>query len=502
MTICFSIFLILWNRLQGMSTPKVHLRIAEWLEKGWEQGDKNLLLMAFRSCGKSTIVGLFAAWLLLRDPNLRLLVMAGDQILAKKMVRNVKRIIERHPLTAGLMPDNPDQWASDRFTVKRDMELRDPSMLARGIGTNITGSRADIIIYDDVEVPNSCSTTEKRLELRQKLLEANFVLVAGGTQLYVGTPHHYFSIYAKQPRAEINEMHSFLQGYKRLEVPILNKAGYSAWPERYSLRDIEYLRTRTGPNKFDSQMMLRPVNILESRLDPFLLDFYVGDLVYTESQRLPCLYLNDTRMVSCTAWWDPAFGQTNEVVQNASQSRRDGSVFALIFTDENGRYYLHNVTYLKVNLSNEDEATQQCKQVSLLCRKFYVPSITIEINGIGKFLPSILRREMAAIDYPCGVVEHSASTNKDLRILEAFDSILAARLLMVHERVKWTPFLQEMREWRPSSSKIHDDGLDAVASAILQEPVRIVHRRSSVASKHWQGTQQINQIKSNFNPYQ
>ena len=85
-------------------------------------------------------------------------MLAGDFALAKKMVRNAKRIIERHSLTAGLKPALSDHWASDQFTVKRRAELRDPSMLAKGIAANITGLRADIVICDDVEVPNTCDT--------------------------------------------------------------------------------------------------------------------------------------------------------------------------------------------------------------------------------------------------------------------------------------------------------------------------------------------------------
>ena len=165
----FPLFLTVWNRAQGLSTPSVHIKIARWLEGAWGRGDKRLLLMAFRSCGKSTIIGLFAAWLLLHDSNLRILVLSADTLLARKMVRNVKRIIERHPLTAYLKPERLDQGGADRFTVKRSMELRDPSMLARGIAANMTGSRADVVICDDVEVPKTCDTAEKRENLREKL---------------------------------------------------------------------------------------------------------------------------------------------------------------------------------------------------------------------------------------------------------------------------------------------------------------------------------------------
>ena len=59
------------------------------------------MLLVFRNAGKSTLVGIFCAWLLLNDPDLRILVLAAEHDLARKMVRNVKRIIERHPLTRG-----------------------------------------------------------------------------------------------------------------------------------------------------------------------------------------------------------------------------------------------------------------------------------------------------------------------------------------------------------------------------------------------------------------
>ena len=167
--VAFDIFVALWNIVQGYGMPGLHIAMAHWLQKQWRQGHRELLLMAFRNSGKSTLVGLFSAWLLLNDPNLRIMVLAADLALARKMVRNVKRIIERHPLTQGLRPRLPDQWAAEQFTINRPSELRDPSMLARGIGGNLTGSRADIIICDDVEVPNTCDTRSKRAELRARL---------------------------------------------------------------------------------------------------------------------------------------------------------------------------------------------------------------------------------------------------------------------------------------------------------------------------------------------
>ena len=222
----FPVFVEIWNHaVQGQTTPQHHNRVAGWLQQRWRAGDRQLLLMAFRSSGKSTLVGLFAAWLLSRDPDLRILVLAADLALARKMVRNAKRIIERHPATRGLKPPRADQWAAEQFTVARPAELRDPSMLARGITANLTGSRADFVICDDVEVPNTCDTALKRADLRARLAEIDYVLTPAGTQLYVGTPHTYYTIYALEPRPEIGEAAPFLDGFRRLEIPLLGADG-------------------------------------------------------------------------------------------------------------------------------------------------------------------------------------------------------------------------------------------------------------------------------------
>ena len=191
----FTKFISSWNEMQNLKTPAHHEKMAAWLEDLHSSDSRHGILLAFRNSGKSTIVGLFAAWMLSIDPNTRILVLAADHSLAKKMVRNVKRIIELHPETGDLRPIKKDQWASDEFTVLREQELRDPSMIAAGISGNITGSRADVIICDDVEVPKNCDSSIKREELREKLSELDFILSTTGMILYIGTPHTYDTIY-------------------------------------------------------------------------------------------------------------------------------------------------------------------------------------------------------------------------------------------------------------------------------------------------------------------
>ncbi|MDH5722932.1 MAG: phage terminase large subunit [Alphaproteobacteria bacterium] len=483
----FPLFVVIWNQMQGVGTPKFHLEMAQWLEQAWEQKKTRLLLMAFRGAGKSSMVGLFAAWLLYRNADLRLLVLAADFNLAKKMVRNVKRIIERHPFTKGLRPDNPDQWASDRFTIRREMVSRDPSMQARGVSSNITGTHADIVICDDVEVPNTCDSAEKRENLRERLAEIPYVLVAGGTQLYVGTPHDYYSIYADREREEIGEEFPFLDGFERLSVPLLDENGVCPWPEKYPPEEIEKIKKHTGPNKFDQQMMLREVNILESRLNVDLLQYYTGEIEYCILTN--DLYIGHQKMVGACAWWDPAFGRATG----------DSSVLAIVYTDQGGNYYLHHIEYIKIDENvEEDEAKQQCRIVAHLAKKHYLPGVVVETNGIGQYLPRMLMNVMKEEKVlQTSVTGTIATKPKTLRILESFDVILAAQRLWVNKTVRETPFIREMREWRPGKAKCRDDGLDAVAGAISREPDRMEggYRQGG---QSWHKSAQPGKAKSDF----
>jgi hypothetical protein len=364
-------------------------------------------------------------------------------------------------------------------------------MQAKGITANITGSRAEVIICDDVEVPRTCDTAAKRVDLRERLLEIEYILVQGGTRLFVGTPHHYYSIYADQPRQEIGEDAAFLNGYTRLVCPLLNDKGASVWPERYKAEDIERIKAHTGPNKFESQMMLRPVALEDGRLNPEDLVVYDGIIEYREAASRAQLWLNGRQLVSCSAFWDPAFA--------AAQGTGDSSVLAVVYSDDEGHYYLHHCAYLRAaSGSSEDEATQQCRLVAKIAKELHLPSITIEINGISRFLPNMLRKIMHESGVPTAVVELTSRRAKAVRIVEAFDAILAAKALYVHQAVFDTPFICEMQEWRPDKPGAHDDGLDAAAGALAMEPVRIRALGRVLGRNNWQGNATSHMADNNF----
>ncbi|MGN0919309.1 MAG: phage terminase large subunit [Alphaproteobacteria bacterium] len=443
-------FLWIWDKINHQKLPAHHKLIGRFLEALFTHPDKRKgLLLAFRNSGKSTLVGLFCAWLLFKNPNLRVLVVSADHALAKKMVAHTKHIIEVHPACYGMKPTSPEEWASDRFTIRRLEVGRDPSMLARGLNANMTGCRADVILCDDVEVPKTCNNSAKRKDLRTKLSELDYILTPGGMMLYIGTPHAEDTIYQEK------------ENWRVLKLPLLNQLGESAWPERFTPQKIEQMRRSTSPSKFASQMLLQAVQSEGTRLDKKYLKVYDTPLSYLEANGAGLLKIGDVQMMSASCWWDPAFGKAGG----------DASVIACVFTGNDGNYYVHAIRYLQVPQSAES-THWQCEQVADFIWDNYLPAVHLETNGIGRFLPALLRQELAHRRMGVAVIEESSRQNKTERILGALEAPLKNGSLLIHRLVLQTPFPDEMQDFNATGHH-HDDGLDAVAGCLLSEPVRL-----------------------------
>ncbi|MDR2098731.1 MAG: hypothetical protein LBO78_01755 [Rickettsiales bacterium] len=251
----------------------------------------------------------------------------------------------------------------------------------------------------------------------------------------------------------------FLEGVRLLKIPVIEN-GAPAWPEKFPVEKIERLRRAAGMNKFSSQMMLLPVDLSEGRFDVGRLQFYDAELERVESNRMLAFSIAGKKIVRCSCWWDPSYGSPDG----------DSSVLALLFVDCEGRFYLHDIMYLRHSEGGGDRsAGEQCRCVAGFLRRYHVPAVYVESNGLGIFLPEFLRGELAAADVPAAVMGKNSKGSKALRILDAFDAVVSAGYLSVHSRVKATPWLSEFVEWTPDA-KGRDDGLDAVASALSAEP--------------------------------
>ncbi|MET5442949.1 phage terminase large subunit [Klebsiella aerogenes] len=523
--ISFLAFFLMWAERMNWDVPDCHYKACHWLE---HRGNL-AVLRCFRGFGKSTILGVYNAWRYYCDRQYRILHQSESDTTARKTSRDTQNVLRNHPLTKGMLPDGIgtiEQW-----WVNGALDMRNASMFAKGILSNVTGARANECQNDDVEVPGNIQTPEAREKLRYRLSEQTHILIPGGRKLFIGTPHTHDSLYdekeaegadcltiklfdkehrveakkatKKRYRIPFRPEYVFVGIHKAARLLIegtdyrLTEDGVEfaappetvvdfyagcAWPGRFDHDELLLRRKECRTvNEWDSQYQLHSKPVGEVRLDPDRIREYNVQPEIRYANRSCSMWLGQTQIVGAVAWWDVATGKV----------KADASAFSLIFTDARGHLYWHVCQGLTGELAEFDDNDKitggQVMQIKELVLKYQIPLVCVEVNGPGSFAGKLLIQALKGTG--CGVREEFSITNKQKRILDAFEAPLSSRFLWAHTDVLDGPMYDQMRDFNPALTNQPDDFIDSGSGAISATPVRIgklVGIPTAQAREHWQ----------------
>lgn len=191
----FPLFLALvWKSLDLPPPTRAQIAIARYLQGG----PKRLQIQAFRGLGKSWIAAAFVLWILFRDKDKKIMVVSASKQRADDFTIFCQKCLIEIPWLNHLCPKDDDQrWSRVSFDVYGCKPAQSPSVKSVGITGQLTGSRADIIIFDDVEVPSNSATDLMREKLLQLVTEGESVLTPKDDSriIFLGTPQTTFTIY-------------------------------------------------------------------------------------------------------------------------------------------------------------------------------------------------------------------------------------------------------------------------------------------------------------------
>lgn len=262
----FRVFLIhLWIYLGLPEPTPVQLDIAYNLQ----HGPKRMIVEAFRGVGKSWITAGFVVWCLLMDPDKKIMVVSANQQLADTFSTFVKQIINGMPLCEHLIAGPGQRDSNILFDVGPARPSRDPSVKSVGITGQLTGSRGDIIIADDIEVPKNSYTFLLRERLSELVKEFDAVLKPDGRIIYLGTPQIEASLYNRLVQrgyemmiwtAEIPaRVEVYLGRLSKYVMRLISKGakpGDIVDPVRFTKEDLEGRKLSYGQAGYALQFML------------------------------------------------------------------------------------------------------------------------------------------------------------------------------------------------------------------------------------------------------
>lgn len=152
------------------------------------------MVVAPMNHGKSAALCIpLAAWWIGRNPESRIKVVCASDQASVERVQAVRTLMG----TQGYRDVFPNirpgaKWSAHEMYVTRKGVSIDPTLHARGVDTRGAGSRADLLIYDDVCDQNNSTEEAQRKKVLSRVhvtwmtrLEANSPMV-----LWVGTPYH------------------------------------------------------------------------------------------------------------------------------------------------------------------------------------------------------------------------------------------------------------------------------------------------------------------------
>ncbi len=187
---------VVWKHLGLPDPTPEQYDIAYYLQ----HGPKRKMIMGFRGVGKSWIYGAFVCWRLYRNPDWKIMVVSASKTAADSLSKFVKRLIDEMPTLNHLRARPGQQDSMIMFDVGPAKTSKDPSVKSVGITGQITGSRADEIIADDIETTNNSNTHTSRERLLELVKEFSAVIKPeSGYITYLGTPQSEMSIYKTLP---------------------------------------------------------------------------------------------------------------------------------------------------------------------------------------------------------------------------------------------------------------------------------------------------------------
>ena len=195
---------------KGYMYGQIHMDIFKWMQeyalygKG-EDLTANKLIMLPRAHLKSHMVATWCAWMITRHPEITILYVSATAELAETQLFAVQNILASS-VYQRFFPEyiNPqegkrERWSQRKLSVdherRRKEGIRDATIATAGLTTNTTGWHADVVVADDLVVPENAYTEDGRDSVSKKSSQFTSIRNAGGFTMACGTRYHPSDIY-------------------------------------------------------------------------------------------------------------------------------------------------------------------------------------------------------------------------------------------------------------------------------------------------------------------
>ena len=500
----FKLFLqALWDQLDLPQPTRAQYAIADYIQ----HGPKRLQVQAFRGVGKSWITGAFVLWTLFKDPEKKIMIISASKERADNMSIFLHKLIIETPWLNHLQPKSDDaRWSRISFDVNCSPHQA-PSVKSVGITGQLTGSRADLMVLDDIEVPGNSMTEMMREKLLQLCTEAESILTPYDNSriMYLGTPQTTFTVYRKlaernyKPFIWPARFPKDITPYEGLIAPQLQEDidnGALPWactdPDRFDDDDLVDREASMGRSNFALQFML-DTSLSDAEKFPLkMADLIITSVNPTDAPENivwcsdPANILKDLPTVGLPGdyFYSPMqlqgeWSPYTETICSVDPSGRGADETAAAYiSQKNGILYLHEVRAYRDGYSDNT-----LLDILRGCKKYGATTLVVESNFGDGIVAELFKKHIIQTKQRILVEEVRANVRKEERIIDTLEPILNQHRLVVNksvvewdynsnrdaapeERLLYMLFYQMSRMCRSKYAVKHDDRLDCLAQGV------------------------------------
>jgi hypothetical protein len=495
---------LVWKHLNLPDPTTLQYDIAEYLQ----HGPKRSVIMAFRGVGKSWITSAFVVHQLLLDPSKNILVVSASKNRSDDFSTFTLRIIQEIPILQGLKPSENQRFSKIAFDVGPAPASHAPSVKSLGISSQLTGSRADIIVADDVEVANNSATQGMRDKLDEQVKEFDAIIkpLDSSRIIFLGTPQCEDSIYNKLRErgyksriwsSEYPDDTEAINNYGGDLAPLIadnitpETIGTSTEPLRFTDLDLEERKMSYGRTGYALQFMLNPKLSDADRYPLKINDLVVMDvdvdvapekIVWSSDpdncdRELPNVGLAGDRYRRPANTVGDMIPYTGSVLSIDPSGRGKDETGYAVVKMLNGQLFVPDAGGIKGGYD-----TKTLQQLVTIAKDNKVNKVVIESNfGDGMFMELI--KPLFRTTYPVTIEEVRHNKQKELRIVDTLEPVLNSHRLIVdpsvitddyrsalsypiEQQTRYMLMYQLSRITRDRGSLVHDDRLDALSIAV------------------------------------
>ena len=495
---------LVWHFLLLPDPTPVQYEIASFLQ----HGPKRMVIEAFRGVGKSWITSAYVCWLLYCNPQLKIMVVSASKTRSDDFSTFTLRLIHEIPQLRHLIPRTDQRQSKISFDVRPAKADHSPSVKSVGITGQLTGSRADVIVADDVEVVNNSATQTMRERLLALVKECDAVLKPDGRIIYLGTPQTEQSMYnilpdrgyvvriwpARYPTEALVARYGvrLAPSIQRALEEDQNIAGDPTDPKRFNDEDLIERELSYGRSGFALQFMLdtslsdadryplRLSDLIVMDLNP---DKAPADVIWASSpdlihNQLPNVGLNGDKYYRPMPIEKEFLEYTGSLMAVDPSGRGGDETAYAVVKILHGRLFLTAQGGFKGGYSDDT-----LKKLLEVAEKQKVNKIIVEPNfGDGMFAQ--LLRAASQKTYKVTIEDAKwARVQKEMRIIDTLEPIMNQHRLIVSPDViekdyrsteeypneqqnRYRLFWQMTRVTRDRGAILKDDRLDALAMAV------------------------------------